>query len=381
MLRSIMTQRTLSAGVPENGGHVKAAVDAVYNWSYESEIDELRSLYLKGLDLQWIAHEQLPWDQGVDQARFAASFTLGGVPIQKTRFWQSLAEETRWDVARRGAAFMLSNFLHGEQGALMVASQLVNAVPHMDGKFYAATQTLDEARHVEVFARYIAQLDRVYPIAPALKQLLDRVLSIDGWMMKCVGMQVVVEGLALYTFRDMRETTEEPLLEQLLTYVSRDEARHTAFGIKYLSAVVPTLGDAERAELEDFAFEAARMLIDSRRGATLNDAFLQMWRDAGIDPADVGKALAEDQDKVQAAIAARGGRLGPVSGFVVPTLHRIGLLSERAAGNFRQMFDAMRVGVRGKDGASTNPLDSLVELPEDLEAWATGGRFASRAAP
>ena len=377
MLLPIMTERTLSAGVPENGDHVKAAVDAVYNWSYESEIDELRSLYLKGLHLQWIAQEQLPWEQGVDQARFAASFTLGGVPIQKTRFWGTLPEQTRWDVARRGAAFMLSNFLHGEQGALMVASQLVNGVPHMDGKFYAATQTLDEARHVEVFARYIAQLDRVYPIAPVLKELLDQTLAVDGWMKKCVAMQVVVEGLALYTFRDMRETTEEPLLKALLTYVSRDEARHTAFGIKYLSAVVPTLADTERGELEDFAFEAARMLIDSRRGATLNDAFLQMWRDAGIDPADVGKALAEDQDKVQAAIAARGGRLGPVSGFVVPTLRKIGLLSERASGHFRQMFDAMRVGARGPDGVSRNPLDSLVELPEDLESWATGGQFGS----
>ena len=374
-----MTERTLSAGVPEHGGHVKAAVDAVYNWSYDSEVDELRSLYLKGLQLQWIAHQQLPWAQGIDQARFAASFTLGGIPIQQTRFWHTLSEHTRWDVARRGAAFMLSNFLHGEQGALMVAAQLVNAVPHMDGKFYAATQTLDEARHVEVFARYIGQLDRVYPIAPALKELLDTTLGVDGWMRKCVGMQVVVEGLALYTFRDMRETTEEPLLKQLLTYVSRDEARHTAFGIKYLSAVVPTLTAQERAELEDFAFEAARMLIDSRRGATLNDAFLQMWREAGVDPADVGRALSEDQAKLQAAIAARGGRLGPVSGFVVPTLRRIGLLSERAADHFRHMFDAMNVASRGADGVSRNPLDSLVELPEDLEAWATGGQFAASA--
>jgi hypothetical protein len=119
------------------------------------------------------------------------------------------------------------------------------------------------------------------------------------------------------------------------------------------------------------------MLIDSRRGATLNDAFLQMWRDAGIDPADVGKALSEDQDQLQAAVAARGGRIGPVSGFVVPTLRKIGLLSDRSAGHFRQMFDAMRVGARGLDGVSRNPLDSLVELPEDLESWATGGQFTA----
>ena len=144
-------------------------------------------------------------------------------------------------MSRRSAAFMLSNFLHGEQGALMVAAQLVNAVPHMDGKFYAATQTLDEARHVEVFAAYIRKLDEVYPIAPGLKQLLDNVLAADDWKKKAVGMQVVAEGLALYSFRDMRNQTEEPLLKKLLTYVSRDEARHTGYGVKYLSAVVPTL--------------------------------------------------------------------------------------------------------------------------------------------
>jgi hypothetical protein len=113
------------------------------------------------------------------------------------------------------AAFMLSNFLHGEQGALMVAAQLVSAVPHMDGKFYAATQTLDEARHVEVFAGYIRKLDEVQPIAPALKKLLDGVLAAPSWLVKAVGMQVVTEGIALYSFRDMRNQTREPLLKEL----------------------------------------------------------------------------------------------------------------------------------------------------------------------
>src|SRR5206468_9874688 len=100
--------------------------------------------------------------------------------------------------------FRLSNFLHGEQGALMVAAQLVNAVPHTDAKFYAATQTMDEARHVEVFAKYIKKLDESRPIAPALKHILDATLQTDDWMKKLVGMQIVVEGLALYSFREMR---------------------------------------------------------------------------------------------------------------------------------------------------------------------------------
>jgi hypothetical protein len=366
--------KPLSPDVPEHGDRVSAALDAVYNWSYDSEIEELRALYAKGLNLQWIAAQELPWEQEIDREAFAQTFSIGGLPIHETAFWSSLAPEKRWEIARRGAAFTLSNFLHGEQGALMVASQLVNCVPHMDGKFYAATQTLDEARHVEVFARYIDKLDHVYPIAPSLKELLDKTLSIDGWMFKAVGMQIVIEGLALYTFRDMRETTREPLLKQLLTYVSRDEARHTAFGIKYLSSVVPQVEPARVAELEDFAFEATRMLLDSRRGATLNSAFMQMLAEAGVDLDELSAGMQRDGDKMAQAVARRGGRLGPVTGFVVPTLRRIGLLSERITGHFREMFDAMRISLPppAMGGQRINPLDALVELPEDLDAWATG---------
>ena len=372
--------RTLSAKPSEHGSSVSAALETLYTFDYGSELEELRALYAKGLDRQWIAMHELPWADGVNQSELARSFSLGGIPIDETTFWTTLPEQTRVQVASRGTALMLSNFLHGEQGALMVASQLVSAVPHLDGKLYAATQTLDEARHVEVFAKYIDAVDRIYPITPALKTLLDKTLQSGNWMFKCVGMQIVVEGLALYVFRDMRETTREPLLHKLLTYVSQDEARHTAYGIKYLSAVLPSLTAAEVAELEDFAFEASRLLIDSRSGASLGDAFLQLWRECGIDPVEVGNALAKDRDKLDAAIARRGGRIGPVSGFVVPTLKRIGLLSERSAGNFRQLFDSLQITVRADDGTRRNPLDGLIELPDDLDTWANEGAATAAAA-
>jgi hypothetical protein len=129
------------------------------------------------------------------------------------------------------------------------------------------------------------------------------------------------------------------------------------------------------AELEDFAFEATRMLLDSRRGATLNSAFLHMLTEAGVDPEQLAAGMARDQEKIAQAVAKRGGRLGPVSGFVVPTLKRIGLFSERVGGHFREMFDAMRISVPPPPmagGAPLNPLDALVELPEDLEAWVAG---------
>ncbi|MFP8882085.1 MAG: ferritin-like domain-containing protein [Myxococcota bacterium] len=338
----------------------QTAIDAVYNWNYEPEIDQLRTLYANALDRQWIAVRDLDWERGVDRDAFARSFSLAGFPIQRTQFWKNLDPDLQWQISRRTAAFMLSNFLHGEQGALMAASQMVTAVPHMDAKFYAATQTIDEARHVEVFSAFIRQLDEVHPIMPSLKSLLDRTLATDCWMAKAVGMQIVVEGLALYVFRDMRNTTEEPLLEQLLTLVSRDEARHTAFGIKYLSHVVGDLCDAERERLEDFAFEAARLLVDSRTGGSMRQSALQIWSDAGLDPQTVFAELRKERENL---VGSGQDSAGPIRGFVIPTLRSIGLFSERMEKNFREMFGANFGEERAKQ------MNLHADLPDDLDAW------------
>ncbi len=352
---------------PQSTSSVKAALVALYNWNYESEIDQLRTLYANALDHQWNALRDLDWETEIDRAAFSRTFSLAGIPIQETEFWKNLGADMRWEVSRRSAAFMLSNFLHGEQGALMVAAQLVNAVPHMDGKFYAATQTLDEARHVEVFAAYIRKLDEVYPIAPGLKQLLDNVLATEDWKKKAVGMQVVAEGLALYSFRDMRNQTEEPLLKKLLTYVSRDEARHTGYGVKYLSAVVPSLAPSERAELEDFAFESARLLIDSRVGNSIRQTVFKLWETAGIDMAEAFGSIMKDRERIAQGMQRTGGRLGPIRGFVIPTLNAIGLFSDRIRSSFDEMFEA-NIG-RG----TARPTGAIPDLPEDLEAWVNEG--------
>jgi hypothetical protein len=353
----------LPAQPPFQGDHVKAALHAVYNWNYDSTIDEIRTLYANALHGQWIALRDLDWEGELDHEAFASSFPIAGLQLQVTDFWQSLPAETRWQATSGLACFMLSNFLHGEQGALMVAAQLVNAVPDMDAKFYAATQTLDEARHVEVFSAYIRKLGRIYPIAPAVKGLLDATLATENWYLKAVGMQVVTEGLALYMFREMRGATREPLLKQLLTYVSRDEARHTGYGIKYLSRIVPTLSLAQRSELEDFAFEAARILIDSRSGTTLRDSGLAVMRAAGIDLATAISELAKERDKLRAAARPDARRRGAVRGFIIPTLRTVGLFSERIEGHFEEVF--ARLPGSGLGSIRNDPR----ELPEDLEAW------------
>jgi hypothetical protein len=365
------TSSRLPERPPARSAEVGAALTAIYSWSYEPEIDQLRTLYANALERQWIALRDLDWESGIDREALTRTFSMGGLPIAETRFWQALPFETRWQISRTSAAFMLSNFLHGEQGALMVAGQLVNAVPHMDGKFYAATQTVDEARHVEAFAAYIQRLGQVFPITPGLEQLLDAVVAAPDWRFKAVGMQVVTEGLALYFFRDMRNQTQEPLLKKLLTYVSRDEARHTGYGIKYLGHVVPTLSPAENRELQDFAFECTRSLMASRAANTMRERVMRMWSDAGVDPNDVLGALAAERDVIGRELARSGGRYGPVSGFIIPTLRALGLYGERTAGLFKQMWTE----TQGREAAERYA-SSKAELPEDLEAWVNEGAEA-----
>jgi hypothetical protein len=349
---------------PPTTDETDAALTAIYNWNYDSEIDQVRTLYANALDRQWIAVRDLDWERGIDREAFSQTFSLGGFPVEKTDFWQNLDPDLKWEVSRRSTAFLLSNFLHGEQGALMVASQMVGAVPHMDGKFYAATQTVDEARHVEVFASYIKLLDDVYPIMPSLKKVLDATIATGSWLEKAVGMQMVVEGLALHVFRDMRNATQEPLLKDLLTYVSRDEARHCGYGVKYLSAMVGSLSEKERHDLEDFAFEAARLLVDSRSGGSMRTSVLEIWGEAGLDPQTVFQELAKEREKIDSEIQ-RNSATGPVRAFIIPSLMSVGLFSERLEARFREMFEA-NFGDRAKDMVFGD------RLPDDLEEWVEG---------
>jgi hypothetical protein len=348
---------------------LSTAMKVVYQWNYGSEVEELRRLYVKALEAQWIAERDLDWERPIDQIALAATPLGIGFPIEQTSYWRSLSEETIWELKKRMASFRLSNFLHGEQGALMVAAQLVNAVPHTDAKFYAATQTMDEARHVEVFARYIQKLDMVRPIAPNLKGLLDSTLATGDWTKKLVGMQIVVEGLALYSFREMRNLTEEPLLKEILTYVGRDEARHHAYGVQYVERCAPSLSAAALEELEDFAFDAAIAIIGGRNQAGFMAALLQSWAEAGIDTAELLTCAQRERD--QLIRAPRGRRRGPVSGFVLPTLRRCGLLSRRVAGRFHEVLqENLGSQVVGNDVEEF--MRWIPDLPEDTAAWVLG---------
>ena len=184
----------------------------------------------------------------------------------------------------------MSQFLHGEQGALVCTGLITSTVPWIDAKYYAATQVMDEARHVEVFARYVDEkLGGAYPINPQLRGLLDDIVTDGRWDITYLGMQIMVEGLALAAFGFLHMLTTEPLLKKLLRYVMSDEARHVAFGVLSLKEFYAGLTEAEIRSRQEFAFEAALLLK--------NRFFAQdVWEKLGADPRKVVKFMQENED-------------------------------------------------------------------------------------
>jgi hypothetical protein len=232
-----------------------------YNWDYDGISEKLRRLYELGKRFNWNAQTDIDWAQEYPKSESPmdpAFNTIAGFPA-----YEALSAEDKKKFAWRSLAQTLSQFLHGEQGALMVASQLVSCAPTYDAKLYAGSQTFDEARHVEVFNRYIRQrLGVMYPINPSLKALLDKVLSDPRWDLKFIGMQVIIEGLALAAFQTMEMTTRDPLLKDIVRLVMRDEGRHVAFGVNFLEDYVKELPQEEIEERAMFAYEACVVMRD-----------------------------------------------------------------------------------------------------------------------
>jgi 1,2-phenylacetyl-CoA epoxidase catalytic subunit len=191
--------------------------------------------------------------------------------------WEALDEKGKAEVRHHIGSWMNSQFLHGEQGALICASKIVQTVPDMDSKFYAATQVMDEARHVEMYGQYVRdKIELAYPINEHLKALLNDVIEDKRWDMTYLGMQVVIEGLALAAFSLIRDFSEEPLAKAINTYVMQDEARHVAFGRLALKDFYPELTQAERDEREEFVVEACYLMRDRFQAK-------EVWERLGFD--------------------------------------------------------------------------------------------------
>jgi hypothetical protein len=339
--------------------------DAIFTWDYtKGARPALNRLYEKAKTSQWNGETDLAWETEVDQEAvvinnalaFSGAVDLGidvsGTPFEKwsEREWITLGVESQ--------NWTLSQFMHGEQGALLCTAKIVETVPWIDAKYYAATQVMDEARHVEVFARYLDEkLSGHYPINAHLGMLLDDIVNDSRWDMTYLGMQIMVEGLALAAFGFMHQMSTEPLLKQLLRYVMSDEARHVAFGVLSLKEYYAELSDAEIAERQEFAFEAA---------VRMRDRFLQqeVWDRLGLDVKEV----------LPLVIDAPQRRLFQQMLFskIVPNCKKLGLLDANG-GWLRARFGELGV-IQFEDWADTGEEYEMFQLAQgELEGSTAQG--------
>ena len=269
----------------ETISHVEQNCDVIFTWDYDKGAKpSLEKLYEKAKTSMWNGETDLPWDTEVDQESVvianatqnsAEGFGLVDFDPSGTPF-ASWGDKEWLELMIESQNWTLSQFMHGEQGALVCTAKIVETVPWIDAKYYASTQVMDEARHVEVFAKYLdTKLSGYYPVNTHLKLLLDDIVQDSRWDMTYLGMQIMVEGLALAAFGFMHQMTTEPLLKKLLRYVMSDEARHVAFGVLSLQDYYKDLSDAEILERQQFAFEAA---------VRMRDRFLQqeVWERMGV---------------------------------------------------------------------------------------------------
>jgi len=296
---------------------------------YEPTDPKLVALYGKAKVLQWDGAHELDWDLPIDPS---TPLHVEAFPILELPIFQRLTTAKREELAARFTQIALSRFLHGEQGALLIASSLVGLCPDYEAKLYAATQTVDEARHVEVFARYTQRCGTIVPIDPSFRAFLDTITGADSWIAMLIGMQIVVEGAALSSFHAYRARVRDPLLGKLLDGVLRDEARHVGFGTLYLRRHVAELHADDREQLADEAFEAV-IAFDRTRAETLRTS-QAAFEAAGVAPAEVMRDAARwlADGKQRRADWTRDG----ITDFILPTLSRLGLLTKRAEQRFAQ---------------------------------------------
>jgi hypothetical protein len=309
-----LTESSTAWGIP-------ASAMTTFDFNYTDGREKLLRLYDKGTRRQWIGSDRLDWDLDVDPER-PVGMPDEVHPLFGSPWWDQFTRKEKNDAHRNLEAWRFSQFMHGEQGALICTAKIVQTVPNIDSKFYAATQTIDEARHVEVYSRYLHEkVQLVYPLNANLASLLDDTITDSRWDMTYLGMQVLIEGLALASFGLIRNLASEPLGRALNAYVMQDEARHVMFGRLALRDYYPHLTQGERDEREEFCVDACYRMRDRFLGE-------EVWQQMGLPP-DAAKWVDRSDMQVQfrSYLFTR----------IVPILRDIGLWGPRIRKAFTDM--------------------------------------------
>ncbi|MEX1365965.1 MAG: diiron oxygenase [Nannocystaceae bacterium] len=346
----------LKKGKQGSTAQMPAHHTAHFDWNYERSRPQMRRLYDAAKRSQWDAATALDWSTEVDPYDDSRELMPeDSLPLIELPSYRSLPKRRQQEQRAALTAWLLSQFLHGEQGALFAACQVTEAVHWMDGKLYGSTQVVDEGRHVEVFHRYLTEkLGRLYEINDNLYTIIDALMTDGRWDLKFLGMQIMIEGLALGAFGTMRQSTKEPLLKELLKYVITDEARHVTFGVVALRDYYGALPENERRDREDWAYEISVLLRNRFLAHEFYDEYYahcmskRQWNAAVLRSGFMGR--------FRTTLFRR----------LIPNLKKIHLLSDRV----RPHYDALGLLVYENEKASTElrTIDLLQCDPDEAEA-------------
>ena len=293
---------------------------AHFDWRYARSQPQMARLYEAAKTSQWNASTDLDWSIDVDPRSAERPLIPDRLlPMASYPGFEKLPAAEKGKQRAAVMAWMLSQFLHGEQGALFAAAQVTEAVPWLDAKLYGSTQVVDEGRHVETFHTYLTRkLEKLYEIDDNLYVVIDALMTDGRWDLKFLGMQILIEGLALGAFGFLRAATSEPLLRDLLTRVIGDEARHVHYGVLALQEFYASaLSGRERREREDWAFEVVYLLRDR---FLAHEFYEEHW-------AQEMKRSEWDRMVLASEMMAMFRRT--MFKRIIPNLKRIGLLSHR----------------------------------------------------
>ena len=299
-----------------------------YTWDYTVVEDRIKKLYELGKRLNWNVEFDLDWSQEFPKDKPMINKEIFKFPEENLPGIEDLTEAQRIEMDRHRVSWQLSQFLHGEQGALLVASQLVSCAPTFNAKMYAASQTFDEARHVEGFNKFLKEkIGFQYPATDGLKSLMDKILTDERWDLKFIGMQIIIEGLALAAFNNMKIILNDGLLKQLLHYVIRDEARHVTFGVNYLEDYLKTLSKSQIEDRAQFAFEACVVMRDRLITGDVISRFLDISKEEATEITANSGQGEHFKNMLFTKIIPNLTRIGLITDKVKPKYDKLGVLS------------------------------------------------------
>ncbi len=312
--------------MPDISERITTTLETIYQRSYTVDAPDLRRLYENAKRDQWNAARDIDWSRPVDYDAgiFADELIDGfGTPALARLDKKHLAE-----LNIEFSSWRLSQLLHGEEGAMLACSQLVDMVPGNDAKFFQATQVVDEARHTEVLSRYLLDKcgGRIYPVTSNLKTLFDYILGHGKWFVKTVGLQLLAETFAVALFRMLSETAKDPLLRDICKRILQDESRHMGFSVLSLPDTIRDLSTGDMRELEDFTREAILLVLTDQFPAEAFEA-------VGMNAAEIAEVRRARKEMARGSDYAYFRKLfkREMHTTVVANMKKVGLLNDRTS--------------------------------------------------